>query len=144
MIVTTDLVNDLNDIHPRDKASVGHRLALLARNKTYGEKNVVSEGPAFKRMKIEGNKAVLTFEHTDGGLMSPNNAPLTWFTIAGADGKFVPADAKIVGNTVEVSAAGIDKPTAVRFAWDESAQPNLFNQAGLPAEPFESTPLKTK
>lgn len=140
MIVTTDLVNDLNDIHPRDKLSVGHRLALLARSKTYGEKEVVAEGPAFKRMKIEGNKAVLSFENASGGLMSPNNAPLTWFTVAGADGKFVPADAKITGDTVEVSAAGIEKPVAVRFAWDETAQPNLFNRAGLPAEPFRTTP----
>ncbi len=144
MIVTTDLVNDLNDIHPRDKQSVGHRLALLARSKTYGEKNVVSEGPAFKKMKVEGNHAVLSFENTNGGLMSPNNAPLTWFTIAGADGKFIPANAKIVGDTVEVSAAGIDKPAAVRFAWDETAQPNLFNQAGLPAEPFQTDKPKTK
>jgi len=138
MVVTTDLVNDLNDIHPRDKQSVGHRLALLARRKTYGEKNVVADGPAFRRMKIEGNKAVLSFENIDGGLVSPNNAPLTWFTIAGADGKFVPAEAKIVGDTVEVSAAGIEKPVAVRFAWDESAQPNFFNQAGLPCEPFQT------
>jgi sialate O-acetylesterase len=144
MIVTTDLVNDLNDIHPRDKQSVGHRLALLARNQTYGEKDVIAEGPAFKKMKVEGNKAILSFNHTDGGLMSPNNAPLTWFTIAGADGKFVPADAKIAGDTVEVSAAGIDKPAAIRFAWDETAQPNLFNQAGLPAEPFQTAPLKMK
>jgi len=142
MVVTTDLVNDLNDIHPRDKQSVGHRLALLARNKTYGEKTVVAQGPAFKRMKIQGNKAVLSFENTDGGLMSPNNAPLTWFTIAGTDGKFVPADAKIVGDTVEVSASGIEKPTAVRFAWNEIAQPNFFNQAGLPAEPFTTAPSK--
>ena len=142
MVVTTDLVNDLNDIHPRDKQSVGHRLALLARNKTYGEKNVVAEGPAFKRMKIEGNKAILSFENTDGGLMSPNDAPLTWFTIAGTDGKFVSAEAKIVGDTVEVSAAGIEKPAAVRFAWDETAQPNLFNKAGLPAEPFTTAPSK--
>src|SRR6185312_12939182 len=106
--------------------------------------DVVAEGPAFKHMKIEGNKAVLSFEHTDGGLMSPDNAALTWFTIAGADGKFVPADAKIVGNTVEVSAAGIEKPVAVRFAWDETAQPNLFNQAGLPAEPFQTDAPKPK
>jgi sialate O-acetylesterase len=148
MIVTTDLVNDLNDIHPRDKQSVGHRLALLARNKTYGEKDVVAEGPTFKKMKVQRNKAVLSFENTDGGLMkrdgltSPSDAPLTWFTIAGADGKFVPADAKIVGDTVEVSASGIEKPAAVRFAWDETAQPNLFNKAGLPAEPFQTGPNK--
>ncbi|HWC61039.1 MAG TPA: sialate O-acetylesterase [Verrucomicrobiae bacterium] len=138
MVVTTDLVNDLNDIHPRDKQSVGHRLALLARSKTYGEKNVVAEGPTFKRMKIEGNKAILKFDHADGGLKTPNGAPPTWFTIAGAEGKFVSANATIVGDTVEVSADAIINPTVVRFAWDESAQPNLYNQAGLPAEPFQT------
>jgi len=93
-------------------------------------------------MKIEGNKAVLQFDHVDGGLMS-TNGPLTWFTIAGQDGKFVPADAKIVGDTVEVSASadnvdGAFQPTAVRFAWDETAQPNFFNRAGLPTEPFQT------
>jgi sialate O-acetylesterase len=137
MAVTTDLVDNLDDIHPRDKSSVGHRLALLALDETY-DKEVVSSGPVFKKMKISGNKAVLKFDHADGGLMSKDGQPLTWFTIAGADGKFVPADAKIVGDTMEVSAAGIEKPVAVRFAWAETAQPNFFNQAGLPAEPFRT------
>jgi sialate O-acetylesterase len=138
MIVTTDLADNLDDIHPRDKQDVGHRLALLALNKTYGERNVVCSGPAFKKMKIEDGKAVLRFDHAGGGLMSKNGQPLTWFTVAGADGKFVPAAAKIAGDTVEVSAAGIEKPVAVRFAWDETAQPNLCNKAGLPAEPFRT------
>jgi sialate O-acetylesterase len=138
MIVTTDLADNLDDIHPRDKQDVGHRLALLALNKTYGEKNVVCSGPVFQKMKIEGDKAVLAFEHADAGLASKDGRPLTWFTISGADGKFVPADAKIAGGTVEVSAAGIEKPVAVRFAWDETAQPNLINGAGLPAEPFRT------
>ena len=143
MVVTTDLVNDLNDIHPRDKQNVGHRLALLARHNTYSQKNVVATGPVFKRMKTVGNKAILKFENADGGLMTPNNAPLTWFTIAGAEGKFVTANAEIVGDTVELSADAVEKPVAVRFAWDETAQPNLFNQAGLPAEPFQTdTPKK--
>ncbi len=144
MVVTTDLVNDLNDIHPRDKQSVGHRLALVARSKTYGEKNMVSSGPAFKRMKIEGNKAILKFENADGGLMSPNDASLSWFTIAGADGKFVAGNAIIVGDTVEVIADAVAKPVAVRFAWDETAQPNFFNKAGLPAEPFQTDQPTTK
>jgi sialate O-acetylesterase len=139
LAVTTDLVDDLDDIHPRDKASVGHRLALLALDKTYGEK-VVSSGPTFKTMKIAGNRAVLTFNHAAGGLVSKDKQPLTWFTLAGADGKFLPAEAKIAGDAVEVSAAGIEKPVAVRFAWDETAQPNLCNAAGLPAEPFRTGP----
>ncbi|HEY4417397.1 MAG TPA: sialate O-acetylesterase [Verrucomicrobiae bacterium] len=137
MVVTTDLVNDLNDIHPRDKQTVGHRLALLARNKTYGQ-NLVSTGPTFRKMKRKGDKVILIFNHDEGGLISRNNQPLTWFTIAGADGKFVPAKAEIVNGTVEVSAAGITEPVAVRFAWDETAQPNLYNGAGLPAEPFRT------
>lgn len=138
MVVTTDLVDNLNDIHPRDKQNVGHRLALLARRNTYGEKDVVAMGPIFKRLKVRGNTAVLQFSEVDGGLESKNNEPLTWFTIAGEDGKFVPADAKIVGDTVEVSAASVEKPEAVRFAWKETAQPNFYNKAGLPAEPFRT------
>jgi len=138
MIVTTDLVDDLNDIHPRDKATVGHRLALLALDETY-EKEIPSAGPEFEKMKIAGNQAVLKFKHTPGGLISKDGQPLTWFTIAGADGKFVPAAAKIVGqDTIEVSAAGVEQPVDVRFAWHQLAQPNLFNQAGLPAEPFST------
>lgn len=138
MVVTTDLVDNLNDIHPRNKQDVGHRLALLARRNTYGEKDVVAMGPIFKRLKVRGNTAVLQFSEVDGGLESKNNEPLTWFTIAGEDGKFVPADAKIVGDTVEVSAASVEKPEAVRFAWKETAQPNFYNKAGLPAEPFRT------
>ncbi len=138
LVVTTDLVDDLDDIHPRDKADVGHRLALLALNKTYGERNLVCAGPVLRRAKFSDGKAILKFENARGGLKSRDGQPLTWFLVAGADGRFVPADAKIADDTVEVSAIGIAKPAAVRFAWDESAQPNLCNAAGLPAEPFRT------
>jgi sialate O-acetylesterase len=142
MVVTTDLVDDLNDIHPRNKSAVGHRLALLALDQTY-EKEVASESPAFEDMKIAGDKIIVEFEHTHGGLKSRDGQPLTWFTIAGADGKFVPAEAKIVGkDKVEISAAEVKEPKAVRFAWDETAQPNLCNGAGLPAEPFRTDAAK--
>jgi sialate O-acetylesterase len=142
MVVTTDLVDDLNDIHPRDKATVGHRLALLALDETY-EREVISSGPVFRQAKFKVGKAILKFDRTEGGLISKDGKPLTWFTIAGADGKFTPADAKIVGNTIEVAAASVAQPKAVRFAWHELAQPNLCNGAGLPAEPF-STQLLAK
>ena len=135
MVVTTDLVDNLDDIHPRNKTDVGHRLALLALEKTYGEK-VESSGPVFRRVKFSGGKAVVKFDHALGGLVSKDGQPLTWFTLAGADGKFISAEAKIVGETVVVSAAEIAKPVAVRFAGAETAQPNLFNAAGLPALPF--------
>ena len=142
MVVTTDLVDDLNNIHPRDKQTVGHRLALLALDDTY-DREVESESPAFAKMKIKGGTAILKFKHTEGGLASKDGQPLTWFTIAGTDGQFVPAEAKIVGETVEVSTASVPQPVAVRFAWGQLAQPNLVNAAGLPVEPFNTlTPVK--
>jgi sialate O-acetylesterase len=138
MIVTTDLVDDLKDIHPRNKLDVGKRLALVALNKTYGRKNIVCSGPMYKKTKIQGNKAVLSFDDVDGGLVSRDGQPLTWFTIAGADGKFVAAEAVITNGSVVVSSPDVAKPAAVRFAWSEIAQPNLFNGAGLPAVPFRT------
>jgi sialate O-acetylesterase len=138
MIVTTDLADNVGDIHPRNKQDVGGRLALLALNKTYGRKDIVCVGPMFKKMKIKGNQALLTFDDVDGGLVSKDGQPLTWFTVAGADGKFVPAEAMITNNTVVVSSPEVASPVAVRFAWSEVAQPNLFNQAGLPAVPFRT------
>jgi len=138
MIVTTDLVDDLKDIHPRDKQDVGKRLAFLALNKTYGQKDVVCTGPVFKKMKIKDNQAILSFDDADGGLVSKDGQPLTWFTIAGADKKFVPARVVIANNTVVVSSPDVAQPVAVRFAWSEIAQPNFANQAGLPAVPFRT------
>jgi sialate O-acetylesterase len=136
MAVTTDLVDNLDDIHPRNKAEVGHRLALLALDETY-DKEIKSEGPVFTKMKIVGNQAVLKFDHAKG-LRSRDGQPLNWFTISGKDGRFIPAEAKIVGESVAVSAKEVSQPVAVRFAWDETAQPNLCNAAGLPCEPFRT------
>ena len=138
MAATTDLVDDLNNIHPRDKASVGHRLALLARHQTYGQAEVVSAGPVFAKAEFSGGQAVLKFDHAEGGLASRDGKPLSWFTIAGADGKFVPARAELAGDTVRVSSPEVAQPVAVRFAWAETAEPNLMNGAGLPAEPFRT------
>ena len=138
MIVTTDLVDDLKDIHPRDKQDVGKRLARVALNQTYGRKDVVCTGPRFKKMKVKGSQAILSFDDTDGGLVSKDGQPLTWFTLAGADGKFVPAEAVITNGMVVVSSPVVSRPVAVRFAWNEIAQPNLFNGAGLPAVPFRT------
>lgn len=137
MVVTTDLVDDLNDIHPRNKQDVGLRLALQALAKTYN-KEIVCDGPSFKKIKIKNNKAIISFERETGNLMSPNPNDLSFFTIAGKDGNFSPAKASIVKNKVVVYNSNIKKPKAVRFAWHEEAQPNLFNSAGLPAQPFRT------
>ena len=138
MVVITDLVDDLKDIHPTRKLEVGQRLALIALARDYGKKDVVYSGPMFKSMRVRDGKAVLSFTHAKDGLINNDGQPLTWFTLAGEDGKFVPGEAQIVGDTVVVSNANVREPKAVRFAWNESAQPNLFNKAGLPASPFRT------
>lgn len=138
MVVTTDLVDDLNNIHPSYKWEVGHRLALWALAKDYKHTDIEYSGPMYKKMKARRGKIILEFDHVGGGLVSNDNKPLSWFTIAGPDGKFVPAIAEIKDNKIEVSSPDVKKPKAVRFAWDETAQPNFFNKDGLPASPFRT------
>lgn len=137
MIITTDLVSDINDIHPPFKWQVGKRLALLALKKTYKE-DIVPCGPVFKEMKIKADRAVLAFQFEGSGLYSKDGQNLRCFTIAGADGKFVPAHAVIHKNKVTVSAPSVKKPVSVRFSWDEADQSNFFNRDGLPAAPFRT------
>lgn len=138
MVVITDLVDDLSDIHPRNKQDVGLRLGNMALHKTYGKNKIIYNGPRFRSMKIDYNKAILTFSDTAKGLKAKNSKQLTFFSIAGPDKKFVPATAIVKQNKVIVSSNQVEHPVAVRFAWDEEAQPNLFNSAGLPAFPFRT------
>jgi sialate O-acetylesterase len=137
MIVTTDLADDLYDIHPRDKRSVGIRLADMALNQTYQRKDVAASGPVFRSLSIDGSQAVLAFDHAEG-LAARDGKALGWFDIAGADGVYSHADARIKDGLVILSSARVPAPVSVRFAWDEAAQPNLVNAAGLPARPFRS------
>jgi sialate O-acetylesterase len=136
MAVTTD-IGDPKDIHPRNKQDVGLRLALQALNKTYN-KTLVSSGPRFESMKVEGNKAFLSFSETGSGLMTNDKyGYLKGFEIAGADRKYVYAKAFIKGNEVIVYADDVSSPVAVRFGWfDDASENNLFNKEGLPAMPF--------
>lgn len=138
MVVVTDITGNVNDIHPGNKRDVGRRLARWALAKNYGKDDVVYSGPIFKAMKIEGAKATLSFDHIGGGLASLDNKPLSHFQVAGADKQFKPAAAEIKGDTVVVSAAGVDAPVAVRFAWHEVAIGNLGNKDGLPAVQFRT------
>ena len=140
MVVTTDITDDVRNHHPRDKRSVGERLAAWALAKDYGHPKVVCSGPKFRKMEVKGKAAVLSFNDAEGGLVSRDGKPLTWFTIAGADGKFVPATAVINGAKVVVRSPDVAIPITVRFAWDETAMPNLSNKAGLPALPFRTNP----
>jgi sialate O-acetylesterase len=137
------------DVHPRDKLDVGKRLALVARHVAYGE-DLVYAGPTFDKMNVEGGTIRVSFTNTGGGLMSavppwhaPNidptpASPVLGFTIAGADKKFVAADAKIDGNSVVLSSPQVAAPVAARYYWDNFTQANLYNKEGLPAFPFRS------
>lgn len=135
MAVTTD-IGDIKDIHPKNKQEVGRRLALWALAKTYG-KDCVFSGPLFDAMEIRDGKATLSFRYAEGGLVAKGGDP-THFEIAGADGVYKPAQAKIEGEKLVVSSSEVAEPKAVRFAWSDTAEPNLFNQAGLPASPFRT------
>jgi sialate O-acetylesterase len=140
--VITD-VGDEKDIHPKQKEPVGARLALAAEALTYGKK-VEYSGPVYDSMKVDGNKAVISFTHTGGGLVA-KGGPLQGFAIAGPDYKFVKADAEIRDDHIEVSSKEVEKPVAVRFGWANFAVLNLFNKDGLPATPFrtDDQPLTT-
>jgi sialate O-acetylesterase len=133
-------IGEANNIHPRNKQDVGRRLALWALAKTYG-RDVVYSGPTYQLMAVEGNKAVLHFQHVGGGLVAKGGEPLKGFAIAGADHKFVWADAKIEGDTVVVSSPQVAEPVAVRYAWANNPVCNLYNKEGLPASPFRADDL---
>jgi sialate O-acetylesterase len=139
MAVITD-VGNLQDIHPINKQEVGKRLARWAMATSYGKTDLVYSGPLYKSHAVEGNKVRITFDHVGSGLASRDEKPLTWFTIAGADGKFVEAKAEIdtANNTVVVASDAVPVPAAVRFGWREDAEPNLINKEGLPASPFRT------
>jgi sialate O-acetylesterase len=135
MAVTTD-VGNANDIHPTQKEPVGQRLALAARTLAYGEK-IEYSGPLYDKMTAKGGNIILGFKHVGGGLVA-KDGELKGFTIAGEDKNFVPAQARIDGATVVVSAEGVSLPKAVRYGWANVPDVNLFNKEGLPASPFRT------
>jgi sialate O-acetylesterase len=135
MAVTIDIGNPDN-VHPTDKVDVGHRLALAARALTYSE-DINYSGPIYRQATPEGNAIRVWFDHHAKGLVA-QGGELTGFEVAGADGKFVAATAKIDGNTVVASSDAVAEPVYVRYGWANSPQCNLFNGEGLPASPFSS------
>ena len=145
LVVTTDIGRPW-DLHPHDKETVGHRLALWALARTYGIKDIVYSGPAFRSSTVENDAIRLSFDSVGGGLASKDGKELTHFEIAGADQRFVPATARIDGATVIVRSADIATPAEVRFAWtwhnppppQAVVGPNLVNREGLPALPFNT------
>ncbi len=138
MAVSID-IGDAKDIHPKNKQEVGRRLALIALNKNYKQKNVYS-GPLLKSYKIKGNKVSLTFDHADGLQAKGQNA-LSGFAVAGEDNKFYWADAVIEGNTVVVTSKEVLNPVHIRYGWGNNPECNLYNGADLPAAPFRTDKL---
>ena len=132
--VINDIGNTKN-IHPTNKQDVGLRMANQALNRTYGRKEIAWAGPVYKSFAIEGAKMRLAFDNADGLKTRDGKAP-TWFELCGADGLFVNADAAIEGSAVVLSAPTVTAPMAMRFAWDQTAEPNLVNGLGLPAGAF--------
>jgi sialate O-acetylesterase len=136
LAVITD-VGDEHNIHPTKKEPVGKRLELAARKIAYGE-GIDYSGPTYESMHVRGDKAVLSFDNVDGGLVAHGGA-LKGFAICGPDHKWVWAMAEIEGkDKVVVSSPAVPKPVAVRYGWADYPVVNLWNKAGLPAIPFRT------
>ena len=129
------------DIHPKDKQTVGKRLALLARARTYGEE-IPCSGPMYRSHRISGHEIVLAFDAADGGLKTADGGPLEGFAVAGYDHRFHWAEARIEGDCVVVGSPQVAFPIAVRYGWADNPNCNLCNGAGLPASPFRTDDWK--
>ncbi|RED97932.1 sialate O-acetylesterase [Marinoscillum furvescens] len=133
MAVALD-IGDALDIHPRNKRDVGERLWLAARNVAFGEA-LIHSGPTYKAHTMSGNRLVISYDYVGNGLIS--NGPVKGFALAGADGKYVWAEAKISDNQVVVWSDEITTPKYVRYGWADNPEVSLYNANGLPAVPFQ-------
>jgi sialate O-acetylesterase len=124
-------------IHPSNKAAAGNRLAYLALSKTYGKKGFACEGPVLREMKVEGNLVKLTFDNASNGLTSFGNG-LYCFEVAGANKRFVPAQAFITGTGITLFSPAVSVPVAVRYAFKDFIVGDLFNTEGIPASSFRT------
>ena len=136
-------VGEANDIHPKDKKDVGDRLALAALHLAYNNPGPFS-GPLYDSMSIEGNKVTLKFKYAEKGLVSKGGKKLRGFAVAGEDGKYQWAKARIKGSMVEVWSDAVASPKSVRYAWADNPVCNLYGKNGLPASPFQATATETK
>lgn len=139
MAVIND-IGDVRDIHPTNKSEVARRLALWALADTYGKKDLVKSGPLFSRYKVTDGGIAIGFDHTGGGLATRDGKSPTLFEIAGNDGNYHSADAKIAedGKSLILTSSSVAKPDRARFAWSQTAEPNLINKEGLPAGAFNT------
>ena len=136
MAVTID-IGDSTDIHPGNKQDAGLRLALAARAIAYGEQDLEFSGPTYRQTTRQGSALRLWFDHAGSGLRA-REAPLAGFELAGSDGKFVKAEARIAGSSVILTSPAVPAPVRARYAWAADPEGNLINGAGLPASPFRT------
>ncbi len=142
-VTTVDLGSTNSDVHPARKTEVGQRLAYVAAAKVYG-KDVEYSGPQVASVKPAGGSLKVSFKHAKG-LATTNGAAPTGFEVAGSDGKFQEATATIKGETVVLTAPGVKNPRQARYGWKVFFEPNLVNEAKLPAVPYSGiAPKKAK
>jgi sialate O-acetylesterase len=137
MVVITDLVDNIKDIHPKNKLDVGKRLANYALAETYKQNVGAYKSPEFQSMQVEKDKVRLNFSNIVSGLKFIGKTPEK-FLIAGEDQKFVPATAKMDGNSILLSSKLVKTPVAVRFCFDDTTMPDVFSTEGLPLAPFRT------
>lgn len=137
MVVVSDLVDNVKDIHPQNKKDVAVRLARMALAKHYQKTSPPYRSPLYDKMTLENGKARIHFKYAENGLMSTGKEP-SEFTIAGEDRIFYNASAKIEGSTVVVSSPDVKVPVAVRFGFSNASIPNLFSKEGLPVNLFRT------
>jgi len=135
MVITLD-IGEEKDIHPANKQDVGLRFAKLALHHDYGQKDIVPSGPLYKNHRLFSNYIDIEFDYIGSGLMGKNK--LNGFEIAGAEGVFIPAKAKIINNQIRVSAQKVKNPKRIRYGWKNYFEATLFNQEGLPASSFQT------
>jgi sialate O-acetylesterase len=136
MVVTLD-IGDPHNIHPANKQAVGERLARWARSRVYGDTDLVCSGPLYRGLRVENGTLRLEFDAVQGGLIfGPEGG--RHFEVAGADGAFKTAEARIDGNTLVLASPQVAQPTAARYAWGAADEASLFNRAGLPASSFDT------
>lgn len=137
MVVTTDLVDDVKDIHPKNKKDVALRLAHMALGKTYNAYVKNYQSPQFQRMEIRNQEVSLYFDHAPDGFVVNGKKALEFY-VAGEDQVFQPAEAKVLANKIVIKNNKVPKPVAVRYAFGNTLIGNVFNKAGLPLTPFRT------
>lgn len=136
MVVTTDLVDNIKDIHPGRKKEVAHRLANIALAEVYGKELIDYKSPVFSHYTLSKNRVKIYFKYLEGNLAVKEESAIKELYIAGEDQIYHKANFEIAENALEVFYDNVQQPKYVKFGFSDIAQPNLFNTKGLPVSPF--------